>query len=116
MIRLPPRSTQSRSSAASDVYKRQVKARERGPTVSADEKQIFRQQRIRAPIVSDDSRMPGNIPSEKDQHPAQDACQIDASPMCGAVHALPAVTLLVASQSRLEIARHQLVSDHHYLR
>lgn len=92
-----------------------VKARERGPTVSADEKQIFRQQRIRAPIVSDDSRMPGNIPSEKDQHPAQDACQIDASPMCGAVHALPAVTLLVASQSRLEIVWDQLVRQHHYL-
>ena len=35
--------------------------------------------------------------------------------MCGAVHALPAVTLLVASQSRLEIVWDQLVRQHHYL-
>src|SRR5450756_218256 len=31
MIRRPPRSTQSRSSAASDVYKRQVEGRAMGP-------------------------------------------------------------------------------------
>src|SRR5665213_2083624 len=37
MIRRPPRSTQSRSSAASDVYKRQVKKQERNGHDSEDE-------------------------------------------------------------------------------
>src|SRR5450756_1096245 len=45
MIRRPPRSTQSRSSAASDVYKRQVQHRPRG-LVGADlQRPLHRQRR-----------------------------------------------------------------------
>eukprot|EP00657_Telonema_sp_P-1_P002090 TRINITY_DN14_c0_g1_i4.p1 TRINITY_DN14_c0_g1~~TRINITY_DN14_c0_g1_i4.p1 ORF type:complete len:119 (-),score=46.20 TRINITY_DN14_c0_g1_i4:81-437(-) len=36
MIRRPPRSTQSRSSAASDVYKRQVSTQSTGPLTAQD--------------------------------------------------------------------------------
>ena len=41
MIRRPPRSTQSRSSAASDVYKRQVLSIASDERVSCDEEKDF---------------------------------------------------------------------------
>lgn len=70
---------------------------------------------IRAPIVSDEIMMWENVESEKDLRIAQDSRRIDSSPICGAVHTLPAVTLEVASQSNLENMWDQLVRQHHYL-
>ena len=92
-----------------------VKARERGPTASAGEKETPWQQRIGAPIVSDAIRMPETMPSEGDRRTAQDVGRIDTSPLCGAVHTLPPIAIEVASQSNEEKLWDHLVRSHQYL-
>ena len=92
-----------------------IRAREREPVCFAGMRHTFRQVGIRAPIVSDEIMMPENSKVVKYLRTAQDSCQIDSSPICGAVHTLPAVTLQVASQSNLEIVWDHLVRQHHYL-
>src|SRR5680860_42958 len=52
MIRRPPRSTQSRSSAASDVYKRQPAHRETGEAVTKRQVAFFQQGKC-APTSTD---------------------------------------------------------------
>lgn len=92
-----------------------IRARERGPVCFAGMRHIFWQVGIYAPIASDEIMMPENSKAGKYLRTAQGSCQIDSSPICGAVHTLPAVTLQVASQSNLEIVWDQLVRQHHYL-
>jgi len=88
-----------------------VEARERGATASAGEKETLWQQRIGAPIVGDHIRMPGTMPSEEDR---QDVSHIDTSPLYGAVHILPPITVEVAGRSQEKLWDH-LVRSHHYL-
>jgi len=92
-----------------------IRAREREPVCFAGMRHIFRQVGICVPIDSDEIMMPENSKAGKYLRTAQDSCQIDLSPIYGAVHTLPAVTLQVASQSKLEIVWDQLVRQHHYL-
>ena len=79
-----------------------VKARERVPTSFAAMSCIRRQQRSIAPSAND-----GIMMSEKaiaKTHPCteQNAFHIDSSPLRGAVHTLPPITVQVASQSNWE--------------
>lgn len=67
------------------------------------------------PGRSDEVRMFEKRTSENDLHTAQDLCRIDSSPVCGPLHALPSITLRVASQSNLEMLWDHLVRRHHYL-
>ena len=46
---------------------------------------------------------------------AGDVCHIDTSPLCGALHALPPISVEVASQSDEEKLWDHLVRHHHYL-
>ena len=92
-----------------------IRARERGPVYFAGMMHVFRQVGISAPIARDEIMMPENSKAGKYLRTAQDSCQIDSSPISGAVHTLPAVTLQVASGSNLEVVWDQLVRRHHYL-
>jgi len=92
-----------------------VKARERVPTSFAAMSCIRRQQRSIAPSAKD-----GIMMSEKaiaKTHPCteQNAFHIDSSPLRGAVHTLPPITVQVASQSNWETLWDNLVREHHYL-
>ena len=87
-----------------------VKAREGGPTASAGEGERLWQWRIGAPIVSEAKTA---LP-RRNQRTFQDVCRVDASPLCGAVHTLPPITVEVASQSNEKLWDH-LVRHHHYL-
>lgn len=59
--------------------------------------------------------MPKNSETEEDLSAAEDSFKINSSPICGAVHALSAVTIPMASQSNLENVWDQLLRQHHYL-
>src|SRR5450756_1146083 len=66
MIRRPPRSTQSRSSAASDVYKRQILWRMRGDTICAIHMQLTNIHEILEPLpINFQSQGPAILPSRK---------------------------------------------------
>ena len=75
-----------------------IRAREREPAYFAGMIYSFRQVGMSAPIASDEIMMPENSKAGKYLCTAQDSFQIDSSPIRGAVHTLPAVTLQVASQ------------------
>lgn len=92
-----------------------IRARERGPAYFAGVMHVFRQVGISAPIVSDEIMMPEDSKKGRCVRRGKDLCQIDSSPIRGAVHTLPAVTLQVASGSNLEIVWDQLVGRYHYL-
>lgn len=79
-----------------------IKAREREPAYYAGIKNIHRQRKIYALITSNSEMMRKEI-------------AINTTPICGAIDALPAVTLQIASQTNLEIVWDQLVHEHHYL-
>ena len=66
-------------------------------------------------MTSDEIMILESTESKKEVRTAQESCQIDTSPIIGAVHELPAVTIAVASQTDLEIVWDQLVRRHHYL-
>jgi hypothetical protein len=91
------------------------KAHEGEAAYFAGIKHTFRQRRNLASIARNEIMIRRNIKSEKDLRTVQNPGEIDSTPMRGAVHELPAVTLQVASQSDLEIVWDQLVSQHHYL-
>jgi SRSO17 transposase len=78
------------------------KAREREPAYFVGADDISRRQGIYAPITRDKIMMQGNI-------------EIDTNPIGGAIDALPAVELHMASQSNLEIVWDELVRRNHYL-
>jgi hypothetical protein len=78
------------------------KAREREPAYFVGVDDITGRQGIYAPITRDKIMMQGNI-------------EIDTNPISGAIDALPAVELHMASQSNLEIVWDELVRKHHYL-
>lgn len=59
--------------------------------------------------------IPKNSEPEIDLSAAEDSFIINSSSICGAAHALPAVTIPMASQSNLENIWDQLLRQHHYL-
>jgi len=92
-----------------------IKAREGEAAYFAGVKQTFRQRRILTPVASNEIMIQRNLESEKDVRTVQKPVGIDSSPIRGAVHELPAVSLQIANQTNLEIVWDQLVSQHHYL-
>ncbi len=92
-----------------------IKAREGEAAYFAGIKHTFRQRRILTPVASNAIMIRRNIESEKDLRTVQKPGEIDSSPIRGAVHELPAVTLQIANQTNLEIVWDQLVRQHHYL-
>jgi len=92
-----------------------IKAREGEAAYFAGVKHTFRQRRIRMPVASNEIMKRRNLESEKDVRTVQKPVGIDSSPIRGAVHELPAVSLQIANQTNLEIVWDQLVCQHHYL-
>lgn len=68
------------------------------------------QRRVGAPIVGEARTL---LP-ERDHPTSDDGWRIDTSPLCGAIHTLPPITVAVARQSNEELWDH-LVRYHHYL-
>jgi SRSO17 transposase len=91
-----------------------IRARERGPS---------RLPRVNPPIGSCAGlrlgpgvfSMPDHREAGRTGHPAPDEVPLDASPICGALHAWPPLTIQVVSQSPLEPLWDQLVRRYHYL-
>jgi hypothetical protein len=59
--------------------------------------------------------MPDHVRSESRPEIAPDALPLDTSPIQGAVHAVPPITVEVASHSPVERLWDQLVRGYHYL-
>src|SRR5512136_311455 len=83
-----------------------IRARERGPS---------RVPRANPPIGSRAGLRPGPGATRMPDRIAPDPHALDASPICGALHAWPPLTIQVASQSPLEPLWDQLVRRYHYL-
>ena len=83
-----------------------IRARERGPS---------RVPRAHLPIGSCAGPRLGPGATRMPDRTAPDPHTIDASPICGALHTWPPLTVQVASQSSLEPLWDQLMRRYHYL-
>ena len=89
------------------------KARERAPSYFAESQHGFLRHSIHAPFVSDKFMMTEQ--TSDNLLIARSDQLIDSSPLNGAVHSLPPITVQVASQSDQESLWDHLVRRHHYL-
>src|SRR5574341_752567 len=92
-----------------------IRARERGRHPLAARVRIFRQHRWPAPCARADIRMAEGLRAGNHPPRAPDEGPLDVSPIRGAVHTLPPITVRVASHSPVEPLWDQLVRGHHYL-
>lgn len=89
------------------------KARERASIPYAEKEHVFRQLGNHAPFMNNKIMMPSHTPdnlliARSDQ-------LVDSSPLHGAVHLFPPITIQVASESDQEPLWDHLVRRHHYL-
>ncbi len=89
------------------------KARERASIPYAEKEHVFRQLGNHAPFMNNKIMMPSHTPdnlliARSDQ-------LVDSSPLHGAVHLFPPITMQVASESDQEPLWDHLVRRHHYL-
>src|SRR5574341_143080 len=92
-----------------------IRARESGRHPLAERERIFRQPRRPAPCTRAGIRMAEGLRAGNHLRPAPAEGSIDTSPLRGAVHTLPPITVAVASHSPAEALWDQLVRGYHYL-
>src|SRR5574341_470214 len=93
-----------------------IRARERGPHSLPEREWRFREPRHRAPWARAELSMPDRLRPGSQLRIAPDAAPLDTSPIQGAVHTVPPITVGVASHSPLEPLWDRLVRGYHYLR
>src|SRR5574341_2433727 len=92
-----------------------IRARERGPHSLPEREWRFREPRHRAPWARAELSMPDRLRPGSQLRIAPDAAPLDTSPIQGAVHTVPPITVGVASHPPLEPLWDRLVRGYHYL-
>src|SRR5574342_139027 len=92
-----------------------IRARERGPHPLAERERNSREDRWCAPCARTETSMPDRPRPGTQLRAVPDVEQLDTSPLHGAVHTWPRLTVEVASHAPAEPLWDQLVRRYHYL-